>query len=185
MEGYIRRRGRWWRMRDHFRHTLVTRGRKMQLVDGHKREPSLSTSFVFFSFLFFIWYTFTYHSHLFLLYISTTIMAPITPEITSSMHWLSQMDVNVEPTITRKSTIIGTIGKTYQSKQGWKQNRGCRVLFSCLVSLALTYNSSNLSLIGPKTNSVEMITQLRNAGLNVVRMNFSHGSYEVRLVWFW
>lgn len=34
---------------------------------------------------------------------------------------------------------------------------------------------------GPKTNSVEMITQLRNAGLNVVRMNFSHGSYEVSL----
>ncbi|KAI8974489.1 pyruvate kinase [Pilobolus umbonatus] len=32
--------------------------------------------------------------------------------------------------------------------------------------------------IGPNTNSVEMITQLRNAGLNVVRMNFSHGSYE-------
>ncbi|KAI9270384.1 pyruvate kinase [Phascolomyces articulosus] len=33
-------------------------------------------------------------------------------------------------------------------------------------------------ILGPKTNSVEMITQLRNAGLNVVRMNFSHGSYE-------
>ncbi|OZJ03685.1 Pyruvate kinase [Bifiguratus adelaidae] len=32
--------------------------------------------------------------------------------------------------------------------------------------------------IGPKTNSVEMITALRNAGLNIVRMNFSHGSYE-------
>ncbi|KAI7879341.1 pyruvate kinase [Lichtheimia hyalospora FSU 10163] len=32
--------------------------------------------------------------------------------------------------------------------------------------------------IGPKTNSVEMITKLRNAGLNVVRMNFSHGTYE-------
>jgi len=33
--------------------------------------------------------------------------------------------------------------------------------------------------IGPKTNSVEKINMLRTAGLNVVRMNFSHGSYEV------
>ncbi|KAI8375915.1 pyruvate kinase [Radiomyces spectabilis] len=67
-------------------------------------------------------------------------MSPIVPEITSNIQWISQMDVDVEPTAGRKSTIIGTIG--------------------------------------PNTNSVEMITQLRNAGLNVVRMNFSHGSYE-------
>ena len=32
--------------------------------------------------------------------------------------------------------------------------------------------------IGPKTNSVEMLTKLRDAGMGVVRMNFSHGSYE-------
>ncbi|KOS23397.1 Pyruvate kinase [Escovopsis weberi] len=32
--------------------------------------------------------------------------------------------------------------------------------------------------IGPKTNSVEAIQSLRDAGLNVARMNFSHGSYE-------
>ena len=32
--------------------------------------------------------------------------------------------------------------------------------------------------IGPKTKSPEAITELRKAGLNVVRMNFSHGSYE-------
>jgi hypothetical protein len=32
---------------------------------------------------------------------------------------------------------------------------------------------------GPKTNSVEMIGKLRKAGMNIVRMNFSHGSYEV------
>lgn len=33
-------------------------------------------------------------------------------------------------------------------------------------------------LTGPKTNSAEKINMLRTAGLNVVRMNFSHGSYE-------
>ena len=33
-------------------------------------------------------------------------------------------------------------------------------------------------LQGPKTNSVEKINMLRKAGLNVVRMNFSHGAYE-------
>ncbi|KAM5350584.1 hypothetical protein ACJ41O_007089 [Fusarium nematophilum] len=38
--------------------------------------------------------------------------------------------------------------------------------------------SSIICTIGPKTNSVDAINRLRDAGLNVVRMNFSHGSYE-------
>ncbi|KAF4120108.1 pyruvate kinase [Geosmithia morbida] len=38
--------------------------------------------------------------------------------------------------------------------------------------------SSIICTIGPKTNSPESINKLRAAGLNVVRMNFSHGSYE-------
>ncbi|ORZ17575.1 pyruvate kinase [Lobosporangium transversale] len=38
--------------------------------------------------------------------------------------------------------------------------------------------SSIICTIGPKTNSVEMITALRKEGMNIVRMNFSHGSYE-------
>lgn len=38
--------------------------------------------------------------------------------------------------------------------------------------------SSIICTIGPKTNSVEAINKLRDAGLNVVRMNFSHGSYD-------
>ncbi|KAL9012195.1 MAG: hypothetical protein Q9173_003025 [Seirophora scorigena] len=38
--------------------------------------------------------------------------------------------------------------------------------------------TSIIGTIGPKTNSAAKINQLRKAGLNVVRMNFSHGSYE-------
>lgn len=35
-----------------------------------------------------------------------------------------------------------------------------------------------IATIGPKTNSVEMLGKLVRAGVSVVRMNFSHGSYE-------
>lgn len=38
--------------------------------------------------------------------------------------------------------------------------------------------TSIICTIGPKTNSADKISMLRRAGLNVVRMNFSHGSYE-------
>ncbi|KAL8857897.1 MAG: hypothetical protein Q9178_005516 [Gyalolechia marmorata] len=38
--------------------------------------------------------------------------------------------------------------------------------------------TSIICTIGPKTNSAAKINQLRKAGLNVVRMNFSHGAYE-------
>lgn len=38
--------------------------------------------------------------------------------------------------------------------------------------------SSIICTIGPTTNSIEAINKLRDVGLNVVRMNFSHGSYE-------
>ncbi|KAF9180024.1 Pyruvate kinase, partial [Haplosporangium sp. Z 767] len=38
--------------------------------------------------------------------------------------------------------------------------------------------SSIICTIGPNTNNVEMITALRGAGMNIVRMNFSHGTYD-------
>ncbi|KAF9289498.1 Pyruvate kinase [Linnemannia elongata] len=51
-------------------------------------------------------------------------------------------------------------------------------------SLDIDFQSTNarktsiICTIGPKTNSVEMLTKLRQSGMNIVRMNFSHGSYE-------
>ncbi|RGB33411.1 pyruvate kinase [Rhizophagus diaphanus] len=38
--------------------------------------------------------------------------------------------------------------------------------------------TSIICTIGPKTNSIDMITSLRETGMNIVRMNFSHGSYD-------
>ncbi|CAK5264558.1 unnamed protein product [Mycena citricolor] len=35
-----------------------------------------------------------------------------------------------------------------------------------------------IATIGPNTNSVEKLSELRRAGVNVVRMNFSHGEYS-------
>ncbi|KAF8641244.1 hypothetical protein AX17_000878 [Amanita inopinata Kibby_2008] len=38
--------------------------------------------------------------------------------------------------------------------------------------------TSIIATIGPKVNTPERLAELRRAGVNIVRMNFSHGSYE-------
>ncbi|KAG0246377.1 pyruvate kinase [Mortierella sp. GBAus27b] len=60
--------------------------------------------------------------------------------IKTNLEWTSSLDIDYVSSITRKTSIICTIG--------------------------------------PKTNNVEMLSKLRDAGMNIVRMNFSHGSYE-------
>ncbi|TIB35466.1 hypothetical protein E3P86_02660 [Wallemia ichthyophaga] len=38
--------------------------------------------------------------------------------------------------------------------------------------------TSIIATIGPKVNNIESLTALRESGMNIVRMNFSHGSYD-------
>ncbi|KAJ2616621.1 Pyruvate kinase [Coemansia sp. RSA 1365] len=38
--------------------------------------------------------------------------------------------------------------------------------------------SSIICTLGPKTQTTEMVVELRKAGMNIARMNFSHGSHE-------
>ena len=49
--------------------------------------------------------------------------------------------------------------------------------FLCFVFLYLL-------LAGPNTQSVDALEKLFLAGVDIVRMNFSHGSHEVRFVTF-
>ena len=42
----------------------------------------------------------------------------------------------------------------------------------------LTHRTKIVATIGPASNSPEMLKQMVQAGMNVARLNFSHGSYE-------
>ncbi|KAG8748547.1 Pyruvate kinase [Ceratobasidium sp. 414] len=82
-----------------------------------------------------------------------TNMSIQTDQVRSRLEWLSTLSAGPEPSedtkYLRKTSIIATIGSPFIAN--W---------------------------LGPKVNNVEMLGQLRKAGMNVVRMNFSHGSYE-------
>jgi len=66
--------------------------------------------------------------------------------------------------------------------QALSQDAACKLEHRALLDIysepAATRATGIICTIGPKTKAPEVITDLRKCGLNIVRMNFSHGSYE-------
>ena len=72
--------------------------------------------------------------------------------------------------------------KDHRGMQALSQDAKCMLDHSRKLDIysdpAAARSTGIICTIGPKTKSPEMITNLRKCGLNIVRMNFSHGSYE-------
>lgn len=47
------------------------------------------------------------------------------------------------------------------------------------MSILRFHGDEQVLVAGPATQSIEMLEKMMNAGMSVVRMNFSHGTYEV------
>lgn len=64
----------------------------------------------------------------------------------------------------------------------WEHSSGGKVRWLSSLEPAVTPHDFRktglICTIGPTTNSLETIRELRTAGLNIVRLNFSHGDHE-------
>ncbi len=52
------------------------------------------------------------------------------------------------------------------------------IIYTYKLMKSLTHRTKIVATIGPASSSPEMLTQMVQAGMNVARLNFSHGSYE-------
>jgi pyruvate kinase len=72
--------------------------------------------------------------------------------------------------------------KSGTGMQAVSQDAKCALDHSSMLDIysdpAAVRGTGIICTIGPKTKAPEKLTMLREAGLNIVRMNFSHGSYE-------
>ena len=93
----------------------------------------------------------------------------------------------------RPANVAGFLAKHFQSTQkrpslehmglqGLSQDASCMLdhcsKFDIYSNPAAQRQTGIICTIGPKTQAPDKLTMLRMAGLNIVRMNFSHGSYE-------
>lgn len=104
------------------------------------------------------------------------------------------LDIDSEPAVSRNTGIICTIGQAH--RQGpliyshYMYNLIILFIYLCLkkkhdLAKNVIILGPCLSVLinclgaGPATRSVEMSKEMIKAGMNIARMNFSHGTHEV------
>lgn len=97
------------------------------------------------------------------------------------------LDIDSEPTTARNTGIICTIGLLSYTAHIGVRDLHNSILFiflfihSLLYHPVLTYEVHACFLVaGPASRSVDMLKEMIKSGMNIARMNFSHGSHEVR-----
>ena len=93
---------------------------------------------------------------------SRTGFEPLQPQLIASeadsrLDHLSALDIDSKPNFTRLTGIICTIG-----------------IWSLINKSDINFNYNS----GPSSRDVRMLVDMIKAGMNIVRMNFSHGTYD-------
>lgn len=61
----------------------------------------------------------------------------------------------------------------------WNRTQGRDLVQEYVPPEGVQRRTKIVATIGPDTQSVEMLEQLLMAGVNIIRMNFSHGDHDV------
>ena len=105
----------------------------------------------------------------------------VTPPKPPPPAMLELIDMT-ESTVAMPLKLAKPSKELHGKMQALSQDARCMLEHKALLDIysapAAVRATSIICTIGPKTKAPEVLTELRKCGLSIVRMNFSHGSYE-------